>query len=99
MGLLGRTLQPAHTLALSGIVALLCSWIFFVLLCGWPIGWAKLPFLLAIFVAPAMPVACFRQLSEHGFTWPLLGASLLSCFALALLGLSFYFVIHHDHGA
>ena len=50
----------------------------------------------AILVAPAMPVACYRQIREHGFHWRLIAASLLSLIALALLGLSFYWLIHHD---
>ena len=92
-------LQPAHTLALSGIVALFCSWTFVVLLCGWPRAWAMLTFLLTIFVAPALPIACFCQFRDHGFSWRLLAASLLSLFALALLGLSFCFVIRDDNAA
>ena len=58
-----------------------------------------LTFLLSIFVAPAIPIACFRQFRDHGFSWRLLAASLLSLFTLALLGLSFYFVICHDRAA
>ena len=58
-----------------------------------------LTFLLSILVAPAMPVACFRQLKVHGFAWRLLAASLLSLISLTLLGLSFYLVIHHDRAA
>lgn len=58
-----------------------------------------LTFLLSILVAPAMPVASFRQLKVHGFTGRLLAASLLSLVALALLGLSLYFVIRRGHAA
>lgn len=94
--LLGRAVQPSHTLVLAGSVVLLCSWTLLVVILGWPRDWAMVTFLLAILVAPAMPVACYRQTREHGFHWRLIAASLLSLLALALLGLSFYWVIHHD---
>src|SRR5436190_1407415 len=86
----GFDLQPGHTLILSSIVCLMCAWTFLVVLRGWPTRWATVAFLATIFLAPAMPIACFFQFREHGFSWRLLAASALSLCAVTLLGLSFY---------
>ncbi len=86
----GFHLQPIHTLILSPIVCLLCAWTFLVTIRGWPISWARPTFLATIFLAPALPVACFFQLREHRFSWLLLTATLFSLTAVTLLGLSFY---------
>src|SRR4051812_39426649 len=90
----GFDLKPIHTLILSGIVCLMCTWTFLVVIRAWPTSWAMPTFLATIFLAPALPIACFFLFREHGFSWRLLAAMALSLSALTLLGLSFYFRMH-----
>jgi hypothetical protein len=76
---------PFQALIAGAAVCLCCAWCFAVVFFGWPRDWAKVPFLISIYLAPALTIVSFRELWRSGWNGRTFYAAVSSLAGFALL--------------
>jgi hypothetical protein len=92
-------ITPSQALVASAVVCVFCVWCFAVVFLGWPRAWARIPFAVCMFIAPALSFVSARELWRSGWS-----ARSFLAFASATAAFGFwcattYLVIYHVHHA